>query len=63
MSGMTAGSPARLTIREVAARLGVSRQTVYKYIRQGALKAYVWKANSRLYVKAADLDKMLDDHF
>lgn len=63
MSECITAMPTRLTIREVAARLGVSRQTVYKYIRQGALKAYVWKANSRMYVKASDPAKMLDDHF
>lgn len=63
MSGKTIEAPERLSVREVAARLGVSRHTVYKYIRQGALKAYVWKANSRMYIKVSDLEKMLDDHF
>lgn len=63
MSGKTTAAPARLSVKEVAARLGVSRHTVYKYIRQGVLKAYVWKANSRMYVKVSDLEKMLDDHF
>lgn len=63
MNGRGEQETKRLSIREVAARLGVSRQTVYKYIKNGSLKAFVWKANSRMYVRTADLNKMMDDHF
>lgn len=63
MSGKPTRPADRLTVREVAARLGVSRQTVYKYIKSGALRAFVWKANSRMYVRVDDLERMLGDHF
>lgn len=45
-----------LSLDEVAARLGVSRRAVYKYIQAGRLAAYKAPVGGKSLVKVEDLE-------
>ncbi|MGM0409269.1 MAG: helix-turn-helix domain-containing protein [Bacillota bacterium] len=46
-----------LKVSEIAEKLNVSRQSVYKYINEGKLKSIKFEGNIR--VKEKDLEKFL----
>ena len=50
-------SAAFLTPEEVAGRLGVSRRTVYRWIKSGRVRA--WQAGSLWRIEPMDLDRFL----
>ncbi len=48
------------TVTEAASYIRVTRQTIYRYMDDGALKYYVLKSGGGRRLKKADLDALLE---
>jgi len=57
---ITNGSIKMLTVKEVAARLKVSRFTVYRWIKKGRLKAI--RIDSMLRIEEAAFNELIGKH-
>lgn len=51
-----------LTIKEACDKLGKSRQALYGYINSGKLKKYTRDLDNKVFLKEAEVNKLLEIH-